>query len=369
VAENSKVLGVLVGGILLGGAIGGGLGIKFGKKTTGGASDSGSCSIPGASADAGLFELDGTVLKADDLPSDVRDTLFQIQSQAHDTTGNFLREVAVRISLAKAAGKPTDTNLPQLKELVTGSEVTEAEMKEFYENNKKNIPQGTTYEQIKPQLKQFMGSQKVSQVAQTKIAELQNSKSFKLLLPTPVAPTVNLDLSPFPNKGTAGAKVTVVEVSDYLCPHCRSVKPEVEKLVADFGSKINFVQVNYSLNPKALSGALTRGGYCAQKQGNEQFWKYHDKAFAVSLDASKPVTPNADAEFAAHAVTAAKEAGLDEAAFSACLSSPEATKFVDDTNSKMAANGVSGTPTFFINNKKVSLNGTKLSEAVEKALQ
>jgi protein-disulfide isomerase len=372
VSDNRKVMGILVGGVLLGGAIGGGVGLKLGKN--GGSILSGnstaSCAIPGASStDGSLFEIDGTVITPESLPSDARDTLFQIQSQSHETASNFLKEIAVRISLAKAAGKPVDTALPALKDLIPNSTVTEAEMKDFFEKNKNSIPPGTKYEQIKPQLQQFLTSQKVGQAAQAKIAELQNSKSFKLLLVPPIAPIVNLDTAPFPQRGSKDSKVTVVEVSDYLCPHCRTVKPEVEKLLADYGSKIKFVQVNYSLNPRELSGALARGGFCAQKQGEEKFWKYHDKAFAVNLEAAKAVSPNAELEFNAHAVTAAKESGVDEKAFGECLSSAEASEFVENTNKKMMGLGVNGTPTFFINNRKVSLGSTRLADAVQKALE
>ena len=371
-SSNGKVIGVLVGGIGLGAVLGAaGMNLfktKAGSRFASGAA--GTCSVEGASnSSAALFELDGKSYSRDDLPTDVKDTLFQIQNQSFESTANFAKEVALRMALAQDSGEKVDaTSLPQLKNLLKSDKVSDDELKKFYEANKQSIPPGTSFDQIKPQLEQFLVAQKVGEVARTRVAELQEKGRLKLLVTPPIAPVVQLNVEPYPSKGASDARVTLVEVSDYLCPHCRTMKPEIEEALKEHGSKVKFVQINFALRPQGLSGALARGGYCAQQQGGESFWKYHDKAFAVPLEAAQPVSPDANKEFTATATTAAKDAGLDVAAFDKCLNSDEAKKAVETASASMNALGVTGTPTFFLNNRKLTLGTVSIAQAIKTEL-
>ncbi|MCA2958734.1 MAG: thioredoxin domain-containing protein [Silvanigrellales bacterium] len=370
-SSNGKVLGVLVGGAVLGAVLGVGITLQVKKGLpNGGASTSGAtCGVEGlANSNPSFFVLDGKTYTADLLPTEARDTLFQIQSQGYETTVNFARELALRMALAQDAKVDVAQGLPPLRTLLSVPEPSEADLKSFYEANKQSIPPGTTFEQVKPQLVQFMASQKVGEAARTKVQELTAAGRLKITLPAPVAPVVSLPVDSLPSKGPATAALTLVEASDYLCPHCRSVKPEVEQVLKEYDGKVRFVQANFALRPTQLSGALARGAWCAHKQGNEQFWKYHDKAFEVPLEAAQAVSPDAEKEFVGHAVKAAQDAGIDAKALETCVTSEEAKKGVEAANATLSAAGVSGTPSFFLNNRRVSLTGTTLSQAVAEAL-
>lgn len=372
--ENGKIIGILIGGIGLGAALGAGVTLQLKNKASKSASSAGgaqaTCSIDGVQSNEGaLFELDGQSFGREELPGDARDVLFQIQNQTYESTVNFTKELALRIALAKDGGKYDPAKLPPLKELLKADTISEEDMKKFFEANKQSIPPGTKYEQIKPQLEQFLVAQRVGETARQRIAELESKGRLKLLAKAPTSPVVNLKVDQYPNRGAPDAKVTLVEVSDYLCPHCRTVKPEVEQALKEFEGKVKFVQINFALNPNGLSGALTRGGFCAQKQSSEAFWKYHDKAFAVSLEAANAVSPDAAKEFNATAVTTAKDAGIDVVAFEKCLSSDEAKAAIAKTTAEMNAAGVSGTPSFFINNRKVSLAGGSLAQKLRAELE
>ncbi|NBO37361.1 hypothetical protein EBU99_02125 [bacterium] len=358
--SNAKVIGVLLGGVCLGAAIGVAATSTVLKKSTTQSSSSsaaaGSCSVEGAgSTQAALFEVDGKAYSREDLPSDVQDQLFQMQSQMHDATATLAKEVALRVALATEkkidfkGGKP----LPELRTLMEAKKVTEADMKSFFEANKKSLPPGTTYEQVRPQLEQFMQGQQAGEQVRQEVAKLEEKGRLKVLLKAPVAPLVALDLSGLPYRGAENAKVVVVEASDYLCPHCRHAVEDVEKITKEYAGKIKFVQANFALRPNGLSGVLVRGAWCANKQGNDQFWKYHEKAFAVPLDAANPVSPNTEKAYADTAIKAAQDAGIGVKDFETCLASEDAKKAVEAANTKLTAAGVSGTPTFYVNNRKI----------------
>jgi protein-disulfide isomerase len=371
--SNAKVVGVLLGGVCLGAAVGVAVTstvLKNNASRTTSAS-SGSCSVDGATSQtAALFEVDGKQYTREDLSTEMQDQLFQMQSQLHDASANLVKEVALRFALAK--DKKIDVGsgkeLPDLKTLMEPKKVTEADMKAFFEENKKSLPPGTTFEQVRPQLEQFMQGQQMGEQVRQEVAKFEEKGRLKILMKAPVAPLVNLDLAGLPFKGSETAKVVVVEASDYLCTHCRDAVESTEKLVKEYGSKIKFVQANFALRPTGLSGVLARGAWCAGKQGNEQFWKFHEKAFAVPLEAANPISPNTEKAYADTALKAAQDSGIDVKVFETCLASEESKKAIESANAKLTAAGVSATPTFFVNNRKVG-SPANLSSAIAVELE
>ncbi|MEY3901925.1 MAG: hypothetical protein RL189_1231 [Pseudomonadota bacterium] len=354
--SNGKVVGFLLGGVCLGLAAGVGISAVVMKGSSRTSAPTTSAAEALSSGTLPLIEVDGRQITREDLPSEIQDQLFQMQSQLHEATLATVKEVGLRIALA--ADKKIEVKdpkaLPELKSLIDGRKVTEEEMRAFFEANQKSLPPGTTFEQVRPQLEQFMQGQQSGEQVRQEVAKLEEKGRLKVMLKAPVAPIVQLDLSGLPFRGAENAKVVVVEASDYLCSHCRHAVEEVEKVVKEYGNKIKFVQANFALRPAGLSGYLARGAHCAQKQGSDQFWKYHDKAFAVPMEAANPISPNTDKAFADTAIKAAQDAGINVQEFEACLASEDSKKSIEAANAKLSAVGVSGTPTFFVNNRKIA---------------
>jgi protein-disulfide isomerase len=200
------------------------------------------------------------------------------------------------------------------------------------------------------------------------VENFEKKGRLKILAKAPVAPLVNLELTGLPFKGAENSKVVVVEASDYLCPHCRHAIDEVEKVLKEYSGKVKFVQANFALRPTGLSGALVRGAWCANKQGNDAFWKYHEKAFAVPQEAATPVSPNTEKAFADTAIKVAQDAGINVKDFETCLASEDSKKGMEANNSKLTSVGVTGTPTFFVNNRKIGAPGN-LSSAISAEIE
>src|SRR6185503_11819576 len=145
---------------------------------------------------------------------------------------------------------------------------TDAEMKAVFEQNKSRLPPDTSFEKIKPDIERYLKNQKLGEALRAKNEELKAKNRVAILMPMPVAPKVDLNVAGLPVKGPATSQNTLVEVADYVCPHCQATQPEVEQLVKDLGDKMKFVPVNFSLRPDGLSGTLARGAYCARQQGD-----------------------------------------------------------------------------------------------------
>lgn len=355
-----SVIGI-VGGFVVGAALGAGVVSIIGKNK--GAKNAGT--VGGLGSDVALFVLDGAKFTSNDLPADVRSQLFDLQTEAFDRTNNLLNQFALQKSLAKEKGKDSTGPLPPFEELLDAPAPTEAEMTALFEANKERLPANTTFEQIKGDIERYIKNQKVSEQLRAKNEEFKSKNRLQLLTQAPVAPQFSIDTTPYLAKGTATAPNTLVEVADYLCPHCQALAGEVSTLVKDMGDKFKFVPITYSLRPEGLSGTLARGAYCARQQGDENFWKWHETAFRVSQAKGWKAT---DPDAKEPALEVAKEAGIDTAKFEACLPSPEAQVYVKKIVDSMQQLGVNGTPTFFVNGRRVQIAGKPLREAITAGL-
>lgn len=147
-------------------------------------------------------------------------------------------------------------------------------------------------------------------------------------------------------KGNPDAKVVITEWSDFQCPFCgrhytQTLGQIDEQYIKTGKVKYEFRDFPLSFHPNAQKAA--EAGQCALAQGNEYFWKLHDKMFenqkSLSVDNYKAW---------------ARELGLDGKEFDTCLDSGAmASKIAANMQAGQAA-GVQGTPGFLINGQLVS---------------
>ncbi|HYX38163.1 MAG TPA: thioredoxin domain-containing protein [Oligoflexus sp.] len=353
--SSGLLVSVLIGGLGIGGAVG----YMAGATTKKAATATSGTSTP--AQNTAWFSYDGQTFDTASLPSQVQTAIYQADMEAHNQKNGMVREFAMRVALSKEQGKFTTMDkLPALDTLLTFTPPTDAQAKEFFEQNKDKV-QGMTFEQIAPRIKEFMAQQGKMQTFQKEWDRLTKSGKLKMLAQEPGSPTVNIPVEMFPSRGAG--KDVLVEISDYLCPHCAEVQPEIKKLEEKLKGKLKFVQINFSLRPTQLSGALTEGAFCASKQSTEGFWKYHDVAFA------KTVGTMNDAYDVTKAKTIAEGAGLNVADWEACMKTQEPKDFVKKTADVVNGLGVTGTPTFFLNNQRVNIHSpAELSQLVESKL-
>jgi protein-disulfide isomerase len=90
-----------------------------------------------------------------------------------------------------------------------------------------------------------------------------------------IFPAVPVGTSPV--IGPADAWVTIVEFSDFGCPHCAAVQPVLDTLLLEYGSDVRLVFKNYPfLGADSRTAAVA--AECAGAQG--LFWGFHDLVFA-----------------------------------------------------------------------------------------
>jgi Na+/H+ antiporter NhaA len=141
-------------------------------------------------------------------------------------------------------------------------------------------------------------------------------------------------------RGPADAPVTLVEYGDFECPYCGQAESVVRELLADYGDDLRYVWRHLPLtdvHPYAQLAA--EASEAAAKQG--KFWEMHDQL----LDHQGALTAKCLMRYAA-------EIGLNTDRFTADMRKDSgAGKIASDVDSADLS-GVSGTPTFFINDKR-----------------
>ena len=150
--------------------------------------------------------------------------------------------------------------------------------------------------------------------------------------------TAEVNIEDEPWKGEEDAKIVIVEFSGYDCPFCAKFALEVmPKILRNFSVKIVFKDFPVHEEIKAHEAAN-----CAKEQG--KYWEYHDILFSRQAEWRKN-----ESKF----IDYAEELGLNVTEFEVCLNSGKYREEVLEDKEEGLKLGVRGTPTFFINGKKV----------------
>ncbi len=157
--------------------------------------------------------------------------------------------------------------------------------------------------------------------------------------PKPTGP-VKLNIKGAPADGPANAKVTIVEFSDFQCPFCTRGSSIMKQVKKAYGNKVRLVFKHLPLSFHQDAHLAAQASMAAHEQG--KFWAFHDKLFANNSSLKK-----ADLQ------KYAKQLGLDMKKFNAALNSGKYKKYVDNDRAEAGRAGADGTPTFFVNGKRL----------------
>ncbi|HEX6133250.1 MAG TPA: DsbA family protein [Longimicrobiales bacterium] len=166
--------------------------------------------------------------------------------------------------------------------------------------------------------------------------------------------------------GAENAPVQMIVFSDYQCPGCGHWAGQIEPLLkAEFveTGKVRYTYYDFplvSIHQHAFLAA--RAGRCANDQG--RFWEFHDRTFLGQAEWSFSGGAPVD-QFTRYA----GDAGLDVPAFTACLRSDRHAETVTANQLLGETLGVQGTPTVYINQRRLGDREWSDYNAVRAAIQ
>ena len=137
--------------------------------------------------------------------------------------------------------------------------------------------------------------------------------------------------------GPEAAVLTIVEFLDYQCPFCRKAAPVLRQLQRNNASQVAIVVRQLPGHEQSLPAAIA--AECAGRAGH--FAEYHDRLFQLF-----------DSLGAKRWADIAHEVGVgDTNSFSRCLADRAVTATIDRDKKAAGDFGITGTPTFLINDR------------------
>lgn len=176
------------------------------------------------------------------------------------------------------------------------------------------------------------------------------SKASAVPTPTVVVPppslvelVYNVPIGTSPVRGAASAPVTIVEFGDYQDPYSAKAKPILEKLAKDYGSDLRIVWKDFPLpfHPQAEAASELAAEARAEK-GDVVYWQVHDALLDSQLHLDNPSL-----------LGIARRFGLDEGKVSTAILTKKYAATIATDQSLARAVGVTGTPTFFFNGRRL----------------
>jgi len=142
-------------------------------------------------------------------------------------------------------------------------------------------------------------------------------------------------------------KSVLIEYADFQCPACGMYYPLVKQLKTEFGDKLEVVYKHFPLkNLHKNADLAARASEAALNQG--KFQEMHNMLFEKQEEWSD--SNQALSLFTAYAVTL----GLDKDRFLTDIDSDVVKDKVNEDYAEGVSLRVNGTPTFFLNDKKIN---------------
>ena len=288
-----------------------------------------------------------------DIETSLRPLIFNVQEQVYALRKQDVELKVNDTLLAQEAQKKGVTTRALLDAEVSAKvpPVTDAQAQEFYNQNKDRI--SGEFAQLKPQIIQYIKEQKEDEATVAYAAQLRRAAKVEVNLTAPESPSFTIATDDQPVKGNAKAVVTIIEFTDFECPSCARQHPILDRIVNEFGDRVRLVVRDFPLSQHANARKAAEAAEAAREQG--KYWEYAAVLFrnqsALGIDKLRQY---------------ATELGLDRARFDASLDSGKFAEKVQRDVMDGHKLGINGTPTIYINGKRVSDNSY---EAVKSAIE
>jgi protein-disulfide isomerase len=147
--------------------------------------------------------------------------------------------------------------------------------------------------------------------------------------------------------GPADAKVTIIEATDFQCPYCVRANATLRQIKEAYPRDVRVAVKQNPLSFHQYAHMAAEAALAAQEQG--KYWPMHEKLFA-SQQASDRGQQGLDR---ASLERYAQELGLDMARFKSALDTQKFKGRIEAEQKLVSGLGAGGTPSFFINGRKV----------------
>jgi protein-disulfide isomerase len=303
-----------------------------------------------------LATVNGQPVTTQEIETSLQPLIARVQEEMYKLRHN---ELTLRINdtlLQQEAQKQKLTPMALLKAALKAqaTPVTDAEAQKFYAENKERV--SGEWAQVKDQIRQYLQQREERRVEEALAARLRTDATIQVFLTMPEAPVFTIATDDQPTKGNAAAAVTMVEFTDFQCPSCAQAQPVLEQVLKDFDGQVKLVVRDFPLEKHAAAFKAAEAAEAARAQG--KYWEYS----TLLWQSQAALNPEKLKHFAV-------ELKLNATQFNAAL---DAGTFANQVQRDVQDGwrlGVNGTPTLFVNGRRVAEPSyAALKAAIEAAL-
>jgi protein-disulfide isomerase len=304
------------------------------------------------------FSINGKVKMVDDIYKENQGQFFELEKKKYELIENLAIEGYLDSYWKEMATKQSKS-VEQAREefLENRSKVSDNEIKDNLEKFKdhpklKELSEAERKQQVVAYLKSMKSQEAVDQI----VDEAIQKKKLIVLYPKPEEPVFQVpvvgtdvvrygpnatDTNPITCNGN-NCEITVVEYSEFQCPFCEKVLPTTAKLLEEYKGKVRWIVRDFPLGFHNRARPAAVAARCAADQG--KYWQMYYELFNNQRALSDE-----------NLMSYGKKVGLDQKKYEKCFKSPEKQNAVIDKNYASGEKlGVTGTPAFFINGRRVS---------------
>jgi len=146
--------------------------------------------------------------------------------------------------------------------------------------------------------------------------------------------------------GEPGAKVVIVEYSDFQCPSCAHIEPTIHQLMDIYKGKVRFIYKYYPLT-KIHKNAMPAAHAAECAAAEKQFWPYHDRLFQTQMAWENLQDPTTSF------MAIAQDVKLDIPTFQSCYADPSRLAPIELDAKEAQDRQVTATPTFFVGDERL----------------
>ena len=157
-----------------------------------------------------------------------------------------------------------------------------------------------------------------------------------------------------PPKGNPDSNIIMIEFSDFQCPACKASQSIISEILDEYDIVLYYRNFPLSIHENSFIAA--EAAQCANEQNS--FWQYHDILFENQNNLDKE-----------NLKKYAQELNLNLEQFSYCLESEKYKGEIKKDINNGKSYGVRGTPSFFINGRKVSPVKEEIERIIKEELE
>ena len=294
----------------------------------------------GQSPDGIAAHVNGDPIPTEQLEEAIQNQIEQMNQQLEQIRRSMLDKLINNLLLQQAArDEGLDAN-NYLKVKVESITVSEDEVDEAYEKSKHRFP-AVLESEVKYRIRRKLEDNRRAAALKQLLSKLRRTAKVQNYLLERPESAVDLQPQTGPSLGPPEARVTIVEFSDFECPFCRQLQPVLRRVLKRWPNEVRLVYKYLPLERHRNAFGAAKAADCADKQG--RFWEFHDALYGENHDLSPRGV-----------ISVAETLSLELGQFEECLRDEGTGAAVQADRSLAGRAGVTGTPTLFVNGRRLS---------------